>query len=192
VRTHASLLVAPAGLAGCVGAIAIGGTPPLGAVAWLGAGVALALSMRSAPRAAAPAVEDLERHVMRCRRRGESAHVLVAHVPATGRGQPERLATFFRLTDSVLVAHIPHGYEVAGVFDDSGLDRNALEKRLRTVAAAPGTTIAWKRFPDDGVTLPVLIDAARATLADSTAIEPATIVPPVFESAPATTPVEGK
>jgi hypothetical protein len=42
------------------------------------------------------------------------------------------------------------------------------------------------------VTLPVLIDAARAALADSTAIEPAALVPPVFESAPATTPVEGK
>jgi hypothetical protein len=148
--------------------------------------------MRSAPPAAGPAIDDLERHLMRCRRRGESAHVLVAHMPATGRGQPERLAKFFRLTDSVLVAHIPHGYEVAGVFDDSDLDRNALERRLRGAAATPGTTIAWKRFPDDGVTLPVLIDAARAALGDSTAIEPAVIVPPVFESAPATTPVEGK
>jgi hypothetical protein len=192
VRTHPGLLVAPAGVAGCVAAIAIGGTPPLGAVAWLGAGVALALSMRSAPHAAGSPVDDLERHVMRCRRRGESAHVLVAHVPATGHGQAERLTAFFRLTDSVLVAQIPHGYEVAGVFDDSDLDRNALEKRLRTAAATPGTTIAWKRFPDDGVTLPVLIDATRAALAGSAAIEAAAIVPPVFDGAPATTPVEGK
>jgi hypothetical protein len=192
VKTHPSLLVAPAGLAGCGAAIAIGGTPPLGAVAWLGAGVALALSMRSGPQPAGAAIEDLDHHVMRCRRRGESAHVLVAHVPATGRGQPERLTAFFRLTDSVLVAHIPHGYEVAGVFDDSGLDREALEKRLRRAAAAPGTTIAWKRFPDDGVTLRVLIDGARAALADSTAIEPVAIGPPVFDRAPAATPVEGK
>jgi hypothetical protein len=192
VRTYPGLLVAPAGLAGCGAAIAIGGTPPLAAAAWLGAGAALALSMRSAPRAAGPALDDLERHLMRCRRRSEGACVLVAHVPATGRGQDERLADFFRLTDSVLVANIPHGYEVAGVFDDGGLDRNALEKRLRGAAAAPGTAIAWKRFPDDGVTLPVLIDAARAALADSPAIEPAALVPPVFEGAPATTPVEGK
>ncbi len=182
----------PAGLAGCGAAIALGGTPPLAAAAWIGAGAALALSMRSAPQASAPAIEDLERHLMRCRRRGETACVLVAHVPATGRGQAERLGDFFRLTDSVLVAHIPRGYEVAGVFDDSGLDRNALEKRLRGAAAAPGTAIAWKRFPDDGVTLTVLIDAARAALADSTAIEPAAIVPPVFEGTPATTSVEGK
>ncbi len=129
---------------------------------------------------------------MRCRRRGESACVMVAHVPDTGRGQAERLSAFFRLTDSVAVTRIPHGHEVAAVFDDDALDRDALEKRLRGVAAASGTTIAWTRFPDDGVTLTVLIEDARAELADSTVIEPATIVPAVLEGATVAGPAEGK
>jgi hypothetical protein len=179
-------------LAACAAAIVIGGTPPLGAAAWLGAGVALALSTRPGPRARGASIESLERHVMRCRRRGEGACVMVAHVPDTGRGQAERLGAFFRLTDSVVVARIPHGSEVAAVFDDDALDREALERRLRGAAAAPGTAIAWKRFPDDGVTLTVLIEAARRALADSTAIEPAAVVPPVFENATAPRPAEGK
>ncbi|HKN92920.1 MAG TPA: hypothetical protein VJU60_01200 [Thermoleophilaceae bacterium] len=189
---RAPVFVGPAGLAACGAAVAIGNVPPLGAAAWLGAGAALLLSTRPGPRVPGVTIESLERHVMRCRRRGESASVMVAHVPDTGRGQAERLSSFFRLTDSVVVARIPHGYEVAAVLDDDALDRDALEKRLRGVAAASATAIAWKRFPDDGVTLSVLIEAARATLADSTAIEPATIVAPVLEGPTAARPAEGK
>jgi hypothetical protein len=189
VNAHRGLLAGPAGLAVCGAAIAMGGAPPLAAAAWLGAGVAFALSTRPAAPHQGATIESLERHVMRCRRRGESAYVMVAHVPAMGRGQAERLSAFFRLTDSALVARIPHGHEVTAVFDDDALDRVALEKRLRTAGAAPGTAIAWKRFPDDGVTLAVLVEAARAALADSTAIEPAAIVPAVFERP---TPAEGK
>jgi hypothetical protein len=178
-------------VAGCGTAIAIGGTPPLGAAAWVAAGVALTLSLRSAPRAASASMDELERHVMRCRRRGESAWTLVAHVPAGGRAEPEEIASSFRLTDSVLVQPIPHGYELAGVFDEPGLDREALERRLRAKASAMGTTIAWKRFPHDGVTLAVLLDEARAALSEHAPVESAAIVPPVLEHAhaPAT---EGK
>jgi hypothetical protein len=106
---------------------------------------------------------ELELHLMRCRRRGERASLLVARVACPSRSTGRRLGVCFRLTDSVAVTRVRHGYELTALFDDDGLERAALERRLRSTAGIE-PSIAWARFPDDGLTLGVLISAARAGL----------------------------
>ena len=187
-----ALLLAPAGLAGCVAAIVVGGTHLVGAGALLGAGAALALSLRAAPRRSGSSTEELERHLMRCRRREEPSWVLVAHVAARAGWDPKRLFTCFRLTDSVSVSRIPHGYEVAALFDYEGLDREAVERRLRAAVGPLEATVGWACFPQDGVTLPVLLDGARAALFDRARRAPSMIVSPVVETVPAHSAAERK
>ena len=114
-------------------------------------------------RATLPA-DELERHIMRCRRRGEPASVLVARLPARSRIDPERVRDCFRLTDSVSVARVRDGYEIAGVFDEDGFERAGLERRLRAALDGIDARIGWMRFPDDGVTLEVLLESARAAV----------------------------
>ena len=106
---------------------------------------------------------ELELHVMRCRRREEPASLMLAHVPGGSRSTGHRLACCYRVTDSVAVARAGRHHELVAVFDDDGLDREALERRIR-VAAGVEPTVAWARFPDDGVTLDGLILAARIAL----------------------------
>ena len=106
---------------------------------------------------------ELERHVMRCRRRDEPAVLMLAHIPGGSRSTGHRLACCYRLTDSVMVARVGRHHELVALFDDDGLDRAALERRIRT-AARVEPAIAWARFPDDGVTLDALIRAARMEL----------------------------
>jgi len=108
--------------------------------------------------------DELERHIMRCRRRQEPAAVLVLRVVASGRIGPERLRACFRLTDSVAITRTRYGYELTGVFDEDCLDRDALEWRLRAALDGMATCVSWARFPDDGVTLETLLEDARAAL----------------------------
>jgi hypothetical protein len=107
---------------------------------------------------------DLERHIMRCRRREEPASVLVARFAAPHRLPPQRILECFRLTDSVRIARIRDGWEVVGVFDEDDFDRGGLERRVCTALGIRTLTIAWARFPEDGVTLDMLLTCARAAL----------------------------
>jgi hypothetical protein len=109
------------------------------------------------------ALFELERHVMRCRRRDEPAYLMLARVPVRSRATSVRLACCYRLTDSVAVARVGRHCEVVALFDDDGLDRAALEARLHA-AAGVEPVVAWARFPDHGVTLEALLLAARMEL----------------------------
>lgn len=117
-------------------------------------------------------LDDLGRHIMRARRRGESAAVLVARAAGAHRSTGRLLAGCFRVTDSVSVVRLPRGYALSAVFDDDGLDRAVLERRLRASAGVP-MQAAWARFPDDGVTLDALLERAWAELHRSDVPDPA-------------------
>jgi len=107
---------------------------------------------------------NLERHVMRCRRREEPAALMLARVPARGRATCHRLACCYRLTDSVAVARVGRHCELVALFDDDdALHSEILERRLRA-AAGVEPAVAWARFPDDGVTLDALLLVARMRL----------------------------
>lgn len=119
--------------------------------------------------------DELERHIMRCRRRQEPASVLVLRIVAPARTGPAKLRACFRLTDSVAIARTRDGYELAGVFDEDEFDREALEWRLREALGGAAACVSWARFPDDGLTLEILLEGARAAL-------PATVGPPARRS----------
>jgi hypothetical protein len=104
-------------------------------------------------------VDALELQLMRCRRRAESAWIMVARV--SGDARVSEMLGRLRLTDAARVEINVHGKELVCVLDAAGLDRDALERRLR--GGAPGTHIrfGWSQFPEDGAGLEVLLHKAR-------------------------------
>jgi hypothetical protein len=119
------------------------------------------LAFRHRDRARKP-VDELELHLMRCRRRDESAWVMVARV--TGRARAADLLSGLRLTDSARLDLSVHGKELVCVLDAAGLDRQALERRLREGIPDAGVRFGWSHFPEDGAGLEVLLHTARAGL----------------------------
>lgn len=110
------------------------------------------------------AIGDPQRDIMRCRRREETASVLVARLSGDRRLGPSGIVGGFRLTDSVAAGRIAGGIELVGVFDDHGLERDGLERRFRAAARGAVVELEWLRFPDDGVTLEALVARGRAAL----------------------------
>ncbi len=108
-------------------------------------------------------LEDLERQLMRCRRRDEEAAVLVARMYGW-RGSSEDLLTSFRLTDSIALRRFGCGVELVGVFERNRFDPSAVERRLRHMVGEAELHVAWASFPEDGVTLQVLLEGARSGL----------------------------
>lgn len=107
---------------------------------------------------------DGELQLARCRRRNEPAWVLVARIDARDGVSSTELAAHLRVTDSVTLRRVRHGYDLEGVFDDHDLVRGGLEERLRQLLPAAGVDFGWARFPDDGLTLAVLLERAREAL----------------------------
>jgi hypothetical protein len=99
---------------------------------------------------------------MRCRRREEPAWVMVARV--SGGARVADLLGHLRLTDSARVEANVHGKELACVLDAAGLDRQALERRLREGLPDAEVRFGWSHFPGDGAGLDVLLHRARAGL----------------------------
>ncbi|HEX6713033.1 MAG TPA: hypothetical protein VF066_06595 [Thermoleophilaceae bacterium] len=104
-------------------------------------------------------VDALELQLMRCRRREESAWIMVARV--SGHARISELLERLRLTDAARVEINVHGKELACVLDADGLDRDALEDRLRSGVSGTGIRFGWSRFPEDGAGLEVLLHKAR-------------------------------
>jgi hypothetical protein len=116
-------------------------------------------------------LDELELHLMRCRRRDESAWVMVAHV--SGPAHAAELLDRLRLTDTARVETTLHGKELACVLDAAGLDRQALERRLRRGMQSGDVRFGWSRFPEDGAGLDVLLRLARAGLPRPSGLLPA-------------------
>lgn len=104
----------------------------------------------------------LELQLMRCRRRDEGAWVMVARV--SGDARATDLLSRLRLTDAARVETHVQGKELACVLDDAGLDRHALERRLRGGVPKADVRFGWSHFPEDGAGLDVLLHKARAGL----------------------------
>jgi hypothetical protein len=87
---------------------------------------------------------------------------MVAHV--SGAAHVGDLLACLRLTDAARVEMTLHGKELACVLDAEGLDRHALECRLRGGMTAGEVRFGWSHFPEDGAALDVLLHLARAGL----------------------------
>jgi hypothetical protein len=119
------------------------------------------------------AIGDLQRDIMRCRRREETASVLVARLSRDARLGPGEIVACFRLTDSVAASRRGGSIELVAVFDDHGLEREGLERRLLAAARGARVELEWLRFPDDGVTLETLVARGRAALSARNGRRPA-------------------
>lgn len=114
-----------------------------------------------APRRSEPAVNELERHLAWARRRADACDLLV--IPDTGRDGPDlaRLATALRTTDSIETALVgATRTELRVLLDDLGEDRAVVQRRLSEYAGQD-LACGWARFPDDGLTVEVLVQQAR-------------------------------
>jgi hypothetical protein len=107
-------------------------------------------------------VDERELHLMRCRRRDEEAWVLVVRV--SGRARTSDLLARLRVTDTARESTTVHGKELVCVLDAAGLDREALERRLRGGLPSDDVRFGWSHFPGDGAGLDVLLHMARAGL----------------------------
>lgn len=123
----------------------------------------LALEARASRRLAPPALDsDLQRALMRGRRRNEQVAALVA---TTDEPPGERVADMLgllRVTDSYEVEASERHWELRAIFEGGELDREAVERRLS--AAVHGMRFGWADFPVDGATLEVLLEEAREDL----------------------------
>jgi hypothetical protein len=104
--------------------------------------------------------DDLDRHLMRARRRQEPVEVMSARLRRADRGTPARLLSCFRLTDSVSVRATRGGLALIALFDAADFERAGVEQRLRSIAG-PDLDIRWARFPEDGLTLPAVLMRLR-------------------------------
>jgi hypothetical protein len=160
------LAVAPRGLRplamlAAVGAVVV--EPEL--IPWLlaAAFAQLALEARASRRIGPPALDsDLQRALMRGRRRDEEVAALVATTDEPpGEGIIEVL-DLLRVTDSYEVEATERHWELRAVFEGEGLQREAVERRLS--AAVHGMRFGWAEFPREGATLEVLLEEARHDL----------------------------
>ena len=127
------------------------------------AGGLLAAALARPAKGSLPApLEQIQRHLEWCRRRGEPAHLLWVHGDDIDRETATAALGAFRVTDNVAVLHEGDGQEeIVAMIDHTSFERVGLERRLRAqLGDAPG--LGWATFPDDGVTLEALFQAARA------------------------------
>jgi hypothetical protein len=133
--------------------------------AWVVSGgiVALLVSARGGPVVLRS--HDLQRHLDWCRRRQESAHVLVMRFSLREVPKPIRILDSFRTTDSIAL-HYSHGVcELQAVLDDAGFSREGVERRIVESSNAQ-FRFGWAAFPEEGVTLDALMETARAELVE--------------------------
>jgi hypothetical protein len=167
--------------------------PPLTYATWIGIAVIVTFDLALVPwalsaalaqllltrRASAHAIPvrldtELQRQLLRCRRRDERAAILVAGASGQTPALDELLASL-RATDAFEVAHDSKHWELRAVLDGNDLDREAVERRVARAAGDAGVQFGWAEFPFDGMTLEVLVEKARtATTAPNTAPSMAT------------------
>jgi hypothetical protein len=114
-------------------------------------------------------LSDAEKHLARCRRRGDEALVFAVRVPAGDRARVAALANAVRLTDGVGVTNYGRDGVVHGVVDAGEESAGAIARRLHDLGLAPHGSLGWARFPADGVTLVALIDVALTAIGEGTA-----------------------
>jgi hypothetical protein len=100
---------------------------------------------------------------MWCRRRRESALVLVVRVGKASRRSIDAALTQFRATDNVVATKAGKGFEIRAIVDDDPLARNGIERRVAEALGDVPAQFGWARFPDGGLTLEVLFEQARPT-----------------------------
>ena len=129
-------------------------------------------------------LDSLDRELMRRRRRGEPAALLLLEGRCDAAAA-QALKDCLRVTDTVECRIRRGRVRMRAVLDLDRLDRAAVERRL---AATGDVELAagWATFPEDGLTLATVVEAARTRLAPL----PLPAVPVGDENARRARPVE--
>jgi hypothetical protein len=140
-------------------AVAAAALPPLAAAAVAAAAVFPAVRRAWLRPGESAELGDiaLRRHLAICRRREERAAVVVASI----QGRHAEIARDLRISDSAVVRTAPLGALLVAVVDGQELALARIEARLREQHPGP-LAIGSAMFPDDGLTLDVLVAVASA------------------------------
>jgi hypothetical protein len=132
--------------------------------------VAASFAVAGAPQLALP-TDDLQRHISAARRRREPADVVVITLPRADPADLAALPRSLRLTDSTSVELAGDSLEIQMGLDRAGLDRAGFERRIATELRRPAQ-FGWATFPDDGVTVDAVVEAARHRALEAAAAGP--------------------
>jgi hypothetical protein len=126
------------------------------------AGGLLASVLGRPARGGVPApMEQIQRHLEWCRRRGEPGHLLWVHAPDIDRETATAALGSFRLTDSAALLHeADEQEEIVAMLDHASFEPGGLEQRLRAYVGEDAG-FGWATFPEDGVTVEALFQHAR-------------------------------
>lgn len=112
----------------------------------------------------------------RSRRRGEHASVVVVSLP-DARGVVDGVLETVRTTDGFAVRRTPGGVDVLGVLDGGDVERAAVERRIRDAVPDIAPQFGWAMFPEDGLTLEVLIERAAGRSPNASRATGPSVVP---------------
>jgi hypothetical protein len=130
-------------------------------VPWGIAGVALCWPHRTVLRTDT-GLNELQRHIMRLRRREEEATVLMAVGPHVAQRPLQHMLESLRATDSVEVTTGASAFELCALIDGVDFSPAVIEERIAQAGELDSVSFGWARFPRDGVTLDVLRERALA------------------------------
>lgn len=115
---------------------------------------------------------ELQRHLARCRRRGEAASALVVALP-DGAPMRKDVTEALRITDSAAVRRFGNRWELNAILDAEDLPRHIVEARLTETLTTSKPGFGWATFPADGLTLDALFELARARIGNTAPAPPA-------------------
>jgi hypothetical protein len=154
-------IVAPAAV-GIVALIALPAAYGAGVacVAMLTATVLVLLASRGQRHELAGDLYALEAQLNYCRRREESADVVVIEAKRGKGVDVTAIAGALRCTDAVAILEDGKRLRVAAALHRHQLDRDGLEQRMAGEVRAP-LSIGWASFPEDGWTVDTLTEHAQ-------------------------------
>jgi hypothetical protein len=107
-------------------------------------------------------LDPLDRELMRRRRREEPAALLLVEGRCDAVAGPA-LKDCLRVTDTVDCRIRRGRVRIRALLDVERLDRTAVERRLAATGAVE-LAAGWATFPEDGLTLSMVVEAARDRL----------------------------
>jgi len=148
---------------------------PVAVLPWIVAAICLSLLVLDRGRTQpAPGLGELERYLERCRRRHEPATALYLEMEADSAALRSLLRAA-RITDSLEVrrARSRSRCEVYGLLEGADVTRAKVEARFLEVLDGATPAFGWATYPQDGLTLDVLFEHARALAVSPGASAPA-------------------
>lgn len=143
-----------------IAAIVLGVVEPVDVLPWVVAGACVSIAVGSRPNPSAqPALDHVELHLARCRRRAEPATFM--YLQEEDPEAVRNLLGAMRATDSLTIRRSGRLWELYGFLEGHNHVPQIVERRFAEALTSATPTVGWATFPEDGVTLEVLLRCAR-------------------------------